>query len=252
MAFDRLEPFINRSFESLAKLVGAYEQRMSMSREVIAGPETSTGIGGIWTAKKRYILNCWDIEGVQYKEPKLKIMGIEAVKSSTPAPCREKIKEALPIIMNGDEKMLNNFIQEFRKEFMELSPEDIAYPRSCNGILRYTDDASLFKKSTPIHVKGAILFNWLIEKNKLTNKYQKIMNGEKIKFVSLKMPNLYQSTAFSFITEFPKELDIRQLVDYDLQFEGAFVSPLRFITDKIQWKIDSSYGTQGTLEDFFN
>jgi len=245
VAKTKLEPFIDKSYTELAKVVGAYEQKMKMTREVIANK-------GIWVAKKRYILNVYDSEGVRYKKPKLKIMGIEAVKSSTPAPCRKKIREALEIIMNGDEKMLNTFIQEFRKEFMNLPPEDIAYPRSCNGILRYTDDASLFRKGAPIHVKGAILYNYLVKKNKLGNKYPNILEGDKIRFLHLRQPNIYQSTAFSFITSMPKELDIKKMIDYDEQFEKSFVSPLKFITDKINWLVDGSYGVQGTLEDFFS
>ena len=244
VAKDKLEPAINRSFSELAEVVGAYENRMIMSREVIADK-------GIWTAKKRYILNVHDSEGVRYTEPKLKIMGIEAVKSSTPAPCREKIKEALDIIMNGNEKMLNTFIQEFREEFMNLPPEEIAYPRSCNGVAKYKDDASLFKKGAPIHTKGAILYNYLISKNNLTNKYPNIQEGDKIKFLHLRQPNIYQSSAFSFITSLPKELDLLSKIDYDIQFEKSFVEPLKFITDKMNWLLDSSYGTQGTLEDFF-
>ena len=244
VAKDKLEPFINRSYSELAKVVGAYENRMNMSREVIADK-------GIWTAKKRYILNVHDSEGVRYTEPRLKIMGIEAVKSSTPAPCREKIKESLKIIMNGNEKELNTFIQDFRKEFMNLPPEDIAYPRSCNGVMKYRDDASLFRKGAPIHVKGAILYNYLVEKNNLTNKYPKIQEGDKIRFLHLRQPNIYQSSAFSFITFMPKELDLHSKIDYDVQFEKSFVEPLKFITDKINWLVDSSYGTQGTLEDFF-
>ena len=243
IAKEKLEPFIDKSYKTLAQNMNAYEQKMVMSREVIADK-------GIWTAKKRYILNVWDSEGVRYKEPKLKIMGVEAVKSSTPAACREKIKEALPIIMNGDEIMLNTFIQEFREEFMKLDPELIAYPRSCNGVLRYTDDASLFKKGTPIHVKGALLYNYLIKKNKLQNKYPNIQEGDKIKFLHMKQPNIYVSTAFSFMTEVPKELDIVKNIDYDVQFEKSFVEPLKFITEKINWSIDNSYGTQGNLLDF--
>jgi hypothetical protein len=244
VAKSKLEPFIDRSYAELAKTVGAYEQKMKMTREVIADK-------GIWVAKKRYILNVYDSEGVQYKKPKLKIMGIEAVKSSTPASCRKKIREALEIIMNGDEKMLNTFIQEFRKEFMNLPPEDIAYPRSCNGVHRWRGDSSLYKKGTPIHVKGAILYNYLVEKNKLGNKYPNILEGDKIRFLHLRQPNIYQSTSFSFITSMPKELGIKEMIDYDEQFEKSFVSPLKFITEKINWLVDSSYGVQGTLEDFF-
>ena len=245
IATTKIEPFINKSYQSLADTVGAYEQKMIMAREVIADK-------GIWTAKKRYILNVHDSEGVRYSEPKLKIMGIEAVKSSTPAPCREKIKEALKIIINGDEKMLNTFIQEFREEFMTLSPEEIAFPRSCNGVQKFTGESSLFGKGAPMHVKGAILYNHLVKENKLSGKYPYIQEGDKVKFVNMKQPNIYTSSAFSFITFFPKELDIRDRIDYELQFTKSFVEPIRFITEKMNWLIDNSYGTQGSLEDFFS
>ena len=243
IATEKLEPFIDKSYQHLAGEMNAYGQKMFMKREVIADK-------GIWTAKKRYILNVWDSEGVRYKEPKMKIMGIEAVKSSTPAACREKLKQALPIIMSGDEKMLNSFIQEFREEFMKLPPEDIAYPRSCNGVQKFRGDSQLFKSGAPIHVKGAILYNFLLEKNKLDSKYVKIQEGDKIRFLHLKQPNVYVSTAFSFMTNVPKELDIHKYIDYDTQYEKAFVEPIKFIAEKINWSIDSSYGTQGSLLDF--
>jgi len=244
VATEKLEPFIDKSYTVLAKTMNAYEQKMEMGREAIADK-------GIWTAKKRYILNVYDMEGVRFKEPNLKIMGIEAVKSSTPAPCRAKIKEALKIIMDGDSKQLNNFIQEFREEFMSLPPEDIAYPRSCNGIQRWSGDSQLFKKGAPIHVKGAILYNYLLKQNKLQDKYPVIQNGDKVRFLHLKQPNIFQASAFSFITSMPRELDIYGKIDYDTQFDKSFVEPLKFITDKINWWIDNSYGTQGTLDGFF-
>ena len=245
IAKEKIEPFIDRSYSDLASYLNAYSNKMSMKREVIADK-------GIWTAKKRYLLNAYDVEGVRYKEPQLKIMGLEAIRSSTPAPCRVKIKEALKIIVSGDEKMLNTFIQDFRKEFMKLPPEDIAYPRSVNGLSKFSDSANLFAKGAPIHVKGAILYNHLVKKNKLGNKYPYILEGDKIKFIQLKLPNIFQSTAISFITRLPKELDFHKIIDYDVQYEKSFVEPLKFITDKILWKIDKSYGTQGSLDDFFN
>ena len=244
VARKKIEPFIKKSYQSLHEYVNSYEQKMEMSREVIADK-------GIWTAKKRYILNVWDNEGVQYKEAQLKIMGIEAVKSSTPAPCREKIKQGLKIIMNGTEKELNVFIQEFRKEFMNLPPEDIAYPRSVNGLSKFSDSNQLFAKGAPIHCKGAILYNHLIRKNKLANKYPYIQEGDKIKFLHLKSPNIYQCSAISFMTKLPKELDFHKMVDRDTQFEKSFIEPLNFILTKINWLVDRSYGTQGSLEDFF-
>ena len=242
IAKEKIEPFIDKSYQELADYLNAYDQKMQMKREVIADK-------GIWTAKKRYILNAWDVEGVRYKEPELKIMGIEAVKSSTPAACRDKIKEALKILMSGNEKDMNTFIQDFRKEFMTLPPELIAYPRSVNGLRKWTDHSSLFKKGAPIHVKGGILYNHLIEKENLNGKYPFIQEGDKIKFLYMKLPNIYQSSAIAFITKLPKELNFK--VDYELQFEKSFVEPLNYIIEKMNWKVDRSYGTQGTLEDFF-
>ena len=242
IAKEKIEPFIDKSYQELADYLNAYDQKMQMKREVIADK-------GIWTAKKRYILNAWDVEGVRYKEPELKIMGIEAVKSSTPAACREKIKEALKILMSGSEKDMNKFIQDFRKKFMTLPPEQVAYPRSVNGLRKWTDHSSLFKKGAPIHVKGAILYNHLIERENLNGRYPFIQEGDKIKFLYMKLPNLYQSSSIAFITKLPKELDFK--VDYELQFEKSFVEPLNYIIEKMNGKVDRSYGTQGTLEDFF-
>ena len=244
VAKEKLEPFIDKSYQDLAEYVNAYEQKMQMKREVIANK-------GIWVAKKRYILNAHDVEGVRYKEPKLKIMGVEAVKSSTPAACREKIKDALKIIMTKDNQELNSFIQDFRKDFMNLKPELIAYPRSVNGLNKWTESHNLFKKGAPIHCKGAILYNHLLQDKKLQNKYPYIQEGDKIKFLHMKTPNVYQSTSISFMTKLPSELNLHNFIDYDMQFEKSFVEPLKFITDIIRWQIDSSYGTQGTLEGFF-
>ena len=152
-------------------------------------------------------------------------------------------------MMSGDEKELNKFIQNFREEFLTLPPEDIAYPRSVNGLNKWSETHTLFKKGAPIHVKGGILYNHLVKKNKLTRYYPLIQEGDKIKFLYLKLPNIYQSSSISFITTLPKQLDFK--VDYELQFEKSFIEPLNFIIEKIGWFVDRTYGTQGTLEDFF-
>jgi len=245
IAQEKIEPFIDKSYQALSTYVNAYDQKMQMKREVIADK-------GIWTAKKRYILNAWDVEGVRFKEPSLKIMGIEAVKSSTPAPCRAKIKEALKIIMSGDEKELNDFLITFRKEFDELPPEEIAYPRSVNGVKKFYSDSSIYRKGTPMHIKGALVYNHMIRERKLTKKYPTIQNGDKIKYLELRQPNPLGCNVISFPAKLPKELDILKYVDYDSQYEKSFIDPLSFITNNIGWKIDRSFGTQTTLEDFFN
>jgi len=245
IAKEKIEPFIDRSYQTLADMMSAYDQKMQMKREVIADK-------GIWTAKKRYILNAWDVEGVRFKEPQLKVMGVEAVKSSTPARVRVKIKESLTIIMGGDEKQLNDFLISFHEEFKKLKPEEIAYPRSCNGLKKFGSSSSIFIKKTPMHIKGGLLYNHLIKEKKLTNKYQLIQEGDKIKFLELRQPNKLGSNVISFIGKFPTELDIHRFIDYDTMYEKSFIDPLSFITNVINWNIDRSMGKQSNLLDFFN
>jgi DNA polymerase elongation subunit (family B) len=236
----QFEPFIESSYQELADYVNAYEQKMVMARENIADR-------GIWTAKKRYILNVWDSEGVRYEEPKLKMMGIEAVKSSTPAPCRAMIKDALKLMMNGTEDEVIAYIDNCRKEFISLPPEDIAFPRSVSDVVKYKSNSTIYSKGTPIHVRGALLYNHYIKENKLTNKYSLIQNGEKIKFCYLKKPNIIHENIISFIQDFPKELNLDKYIDYDLQFEKSFLEPLKIILDSIGWEVEKT----NTLESFF-
>ena len=237
---DKLEPFIEQSYQNLANYVQAYEQKMIMKRENIAER-------GIWTAKKRYILNVWNSEGVQYNEPKLKMMGIEAVKSSTPAPCRTMIKEGLKLMMNGTEEDVIDFIDKCRVDFKNLPPEEIAFPRSVSDVVKYKSHSDIYVKGTPIHCRGALLFNHYIKEKKLTNKYSLINNGEKIKFIYLKKPNIIQENVISFIQDFPTELNLDKYIDYDLQFEKSFVEPLKAILDAIGWNVEKTVN----LELFF-
>ena len=238
---DKLEPFIESSYQALADYVSAYDQKMQMKRENIADR-------GIWTAKKRYILNVWNSEGVAYAEPKLKMMGIEAVKSSTPAPCRKMIKDALKLMMEGTEDDVIEFIEDSRKKFKELPPEQISFPRSVSDVVKYNSSSDIYKKGTPIHVRGALLFNHYIKQKKLTNKYSLIQNGEKIKFCYLKSPNPMRENVISFIQEFPKELDLDKYIDYELQFEKSFLEPLKSILDAIGWSVEKTVN----LEMFFS
>ena len=224
-----LEPYIESSYEALAKYVNAYDQKMFMKRETIANK-------GIWTAKKRYILNAWDIEGVRFAEPKLKVMGIEAVKSSTPGACRDKIRECLKVIMNKDEDAAQEFIAQFREQFNELPIEDIAFPRGCNGINKWANQSSIYSKGTPIHVRGALLYNFHNTKQRLTHKYPLIQDGEKIKFIYLKTPNKISENVISFPNTFPKEFGLDKQVDYELQFNKSFLEPIKVIMDTIGWK----------------
>jgi DNA polymerase elongation subunit (family B) len=224
----KFQPFIDKSYQELADHVNAFQQRMEMKRESLADK-------AIWTAKKRYILNVHDSEGVVYAKPKLKIMGLEAVKSSTPGACRVKIKEAISIIMNKTQDDLHKFIEEFRTEFKTLPIDAIAFPRSVNGLTEYADPASIFKKGTPIHVKGALVFNHYLREMKLTKRYQLIQEGEKIKFIYLKQPNTFNNNTLAFLSELPKQFDAQQFIDYDVQFAKSFLEPLDIILSSINW-----------------
>ena len=235
-----LEKYIEGSYQELADYANAYEQKMIMKRECIAER-------GIWTAKKRYILSVWDSEGVRYEKPKMKIKGIEAIKSSTPAPCRKMLKDSFNIMMSGTEEDMIDYIDKCRLAFRTLSPESISFPRSASDVQKYQSSSDIYIKGTPIHVRGALLFNHYIKKNKLTNKYSAIQNGEKIKFVYLKKPNTIHENVISFIQDFPKELNLDKYIDYDLQFEKAFLEPLKIILDSIGWSVEKTVN----LELFF-
>ncbi|MBM3208601.1 MAG: DNA polymerase, partial [Chlamydiae bacterium] len=234
------EKYIESSYQELANYVNAYDQKMFMKRECIAER-------GIWTAKKRYILSVWDSEGVRYEDPKLKIKGIEAIKSSTPAPCRKMLKDSFNIMMSGSEDAMINYIEECREKFRSLPPEQIAFPRSASDVRKYHSSSDIYIKGTPIHVRGALLFNHYVKQKNLTNKYSLIANGEKIKFVYLKKPNIIQENIISFIQDFPKELGLDKYIDYELQFEKSFIEPLKAILDVIGWSVEKTVN----LESFF-
>jgi len=238
---NKIQPYIDKSYQELAKYVNAYAQKMQMKREALANK-------AIWTAKKRYIMNVYNNEGVQYKEPDLKVMGLEMVKSSTPQVVREKMKESIRIMISGTEGDMHKFIADFREEFKNLNPEDVSFPRGMNGLREYSDSVTLYKKGTPIHVKGAIIYNHNLNKMDLTKKYPLIQEGEKIKFSYLKMPNPFKDTVISYPARLPKEFDITKYIDYDTQFEKTFLEPLKAILDCIGWTAEK----RGSLEDFFN
>lgn len=212
----------------------------------------------IWTAKKRYILNVYDEEGVRFAEPQMKIQGLEAIKSSTPSACRVKIKEALKLIIKGDQPALHEFIAQFRSEFKRQNPEDIAFPRSVNGLTKYRSgayhtlegeevDESKGASKTPIHVKASMVYNAAIKRRELDKLYPKIQEGEKIKFVYLQMPNQFHSPVIAFTNRAPRELQIESCIDYNKQFEKSFLDPLKIILESIEWTTEKA----ACLEDFF-
>ena len=239
-------PFIEKKFKELANTMCAYDNKMQMGREVIADK-------GIWTAKKKYMLNVWDSEGVRYNEPKMKIMGIETTRSSTPEIIRKQLKTAINIIMNGTENDMIAFVEKCRNEFYSLPPEEISFPRSVNGMEKYSDRGTIYKKSTPIAVKGALIYNHYLNQYKINKKYKKIIEGDKIKFLMLKKPNPLggirgEDQVVAFVNILPKEFNLHPFIDYKLQFEKSFIDPLTAILDIIGWSAEK----RNTLESLFN
>ena len=237
---EKITEAINKSCDQLADYTNAFQKKIVFKREAIAER-------GLWVAKKRYALNVYDNEGVRYKDPKLKVMGLEIVRSSTPAPVRESLKEAVRLCLTADENTLQKFIEHTRELFNNMEPEEIAFPRSVNGLVKYTSRSDIYAKGTPMHVRGALMYNHLLEKHKLTKKYEAIQEGEKIKFLYLKQPNTIRENCVAFIGKIPKELDIHKYVDYNTMFEKSFLEPLNQIVEGLGWNTEPV----ASLEDLF-
>ena len=237
---EHFEKVLRKSYARMADVTGAYENRMEMGREVIADR-------GIWTAKKRYILNVHNNEGVQYKTPKLKMMGIEAIKSSTPQIVREKFKEAFRVIVEGTEADTQKFITDFKSDFKKLPVEDISFPRGVSNITKWHNTKTVYGKGTPIHVRGALLFNKQVKKHGLEKRFELVKNGDKIKFCYLKRPNPMGENVVSYPLNLPKELNLDKYIDYDMMFTKSFLDPIQVILDAVGWDAEAV----ASLEDFF-
>jgi DNA polymerase elongation subunit (family B) len=240
IASDTLEPVLDKSYADLYDMLGGVSNRMVMKREVIADR-------GIWTAKKRDILNVQDNEGVRYKEPKLKIMGIEAIKSSTPEPCRDALKELFKVIMTSNEAEVQQSIEQFKNYFKTLPPDEIAFPRGVSKVKEYKDNNTIYKKGTPIHVRGSLLYNKQLHDLALTKKYALIQNGEKIKFVYLRTPNTIKENVIAFPDYLPEEFNLGKYIDFELQFQKTFLDPIDPILNAVGWNSKEV----ASLEDFF-
>jgi DNA polymerase elongation subunit (family B) len=236
---DIFQPFIDSGYQELADYMNAYSQKMVMKREVLADT-------AIWTAKKRYVMNVHNSEGVQYAKPKVKVMGLEMVKSSTPAVIRDKLRDAIPVILSGDKSKLHDFVDSFRQQFQKLPVDAIAFPRSVGDIKKYSG-SPIYTKGTPIHIRGALLFNHHVKRFGLENKYQPIRSGDKIKFVYVKKPNPFQEDIIAFPSELPKEFELTSYIDYDKQFEKTFIDAIQIVIEPLGWRAQE----EANLEEFF-
>lgn len=235
-----IESVLTKAYDELHTIMNGYKNTMAMKREAIADR-------GIWTAKKRYILNVHNNEGVQYAQPKIKIMGIEAIKSSTPRVCRDAFKEMFKVIINGDETQTQEAIKLFKEAFYKMSPESISSPRGVSDVVKYRDKSTIYKKGTPMHVRAALMHNHMIKTLGLDDSYQPIQSGDKIKYIALRSPNPTNENVIGFIDKLPPEFGLHQYVDYELQFNKVFLEPLELILHAIKWSAEP----RASLEDFF-
>lgn len=237
---DVITPFINKTFAELADYTNAYEQSMDMKREAIATK-------GIWTAKKRYMLNVLYNESVIYKEPELKITGIEAVKSSTPKVCRDAIKDCIKLAMNGTQEDLQAYVKAFKEKFFKMKFEDIASPTSVNNISKYYDPVTIYGHKTPGHTKGALIYNHLLKTLNIKDR-QPILDEDKVRYGYIIEPNIHHTDVLSVTDEgIPPEFNLDGFVDYERQFEKAFLNPVKVILNCIGWTTEK----QATLRKFF-
>lgn len=237
---EKITQAINKSCGLLAEYTNAYDQKIWFKREAIA-------TRGIWVAKKRYALNVLNNEGVQYAEPKLKVMGLEIVRSSTPEVCRSLLKDAVKIALNENEAALQDYILTQKDRYLQLSAAQIAFPRGVNNLTKYTSRSDIYAKGSPMHVRGALLYNYYIKDRGLDHKYPEISEGEKIKFVYLKTPNPIKENCIAFVGDLPAELALTKYVDYDTMWEKSFIEPLNGIIESLGW----NSSPQATLEDLF-
>lgn len=231
-------PFIEQSYRELTDYVNAYAHKMSMKREALFD-------GAIWTSKKHYILNVYNNEGVAYNKPKMKIVGLEAIKSSYPKAAREAQKKAFVYILDNDLQGLRQFVDDFRREFRTLPVVAIASPRSCNGLGEYSDPKTIWGFKTPPHVRGALVHNHHVKANGLDKKYELIKEGEKVRYMYLKEPNPLQTDIISFVDGIPTELGIGQYLDYETQFDKVFLDPLNIVVNAVGWKIEEESSLEG-------
>lgn len=233
-----LKPFFDKGYNELAEYMNAKRNAMRFKRESLADV-------AVFCAKKKYIMRVWDSEGVRYAEPKLKIVGLDIIKSSTPAVIKAKLKESVQVILDGSNDDLRKFVADYKEEFNTLTAEQIAFPRGVNNLEEYLLESGQYKKGIPINARAALNFNGLVKKHKLEDYYEEIVSGDKIKYLYLKLPNVIRDKVIGFNTVLPKQFNLHTAVDYETMFEKVFLSPIEIMAKPLKWSVQPESGLKG-------
>lgn len=224
-----IQPKINESSSKIAYWFNAYEDSLEMDREVIADVMISTG-------KKRYTARILDNEGVRLTTPKKKIVGLEIKRSSTPGDVRKTLDGVLDLLFEGDNNKLIDYIEAYRKTHTTNSIDSISIPSGVSDIDKYDQ----ITKSVPMHVRASKVMNDLIKRMNKESDYPLVVNGDKVKYVFLKEPNIIKSDVIAFKDpRMLEEFKLMKYIDYNRLFERTFINPVETLTNAIGWKLDS-------------
>jgi DNA polymerase elongation subunit (family B) len=234
----KLQPVINQSCNDLAEYLNAYEQKLNMKREAIS--ETA-----IWAAKKRYAMMVWNSEGVQYNPAKMKVQGLEVVRSTTPSWSKVYLKEIYKVCLTGNEKNLHTLYKDIEMRYNQMPIEEIAVPTGVNHITKYTDSNGYAIKGCQMHIRAAINHNRLIKELGL-NSIPPIQDAEKIKYFILKN-NHMNLDAIAFRNKLPEEFGVVEFIDKKTTFNKSFLEPAKTFVELIGWHLEK----KATLNDLF-
>lgn len=238
-----VQPKIQENIDEFCYYLNAMDKsKCGGKREIIADRF-------ILLKKKKYLCRLRANEATVFPDdaPKIKAMGVELIKSSTPKFSIEHMNEALPILFDGSQKDLREWFEKCKNEFKKAPISDIVANMTVNRV-----DYDLRKDlGIPFNSRASLIYNEFIKKNNLEGSFNLIQAGDKIKYIYLKTPNtlgetIVNSTGRSVKKTYPNVIGfiddnfiqyIKDYIDYDTQFEKTVIKPLEFMTNAINFTV---------------
>ena len=238
-----VQPKIQENIDEFCYYLNAMDKsKCGGKREIIADRF-------ILLKKKKYLCRLRANEATVFPDdaPKIKAMGVELIKSSTPKFSIEHMSEALPILFDGTQKDLREWFEKCKTEFKNAPISDIVANMTVNCV-----DYDLRKNlAIPINSRASLIYNEFIKKHNLEGSFNLIHAGDKIKYIYLKTPNtlgetIVNSTGRSIKKTYPNVIAfidynfiqyIKDYIDYDTQFEKTLIKPLEFMANAINFTV---------------